>query len=166
MQANSTLMIRNLSNKCCNEINHSLPLNFSFDKNVHLCPTKWQQSTIGDVDVKLAAKLTDEYLMNASKYLEKIQDEPRYFNPSFVLAVLQDLFTSVNNVARPETKSSFIFTPEYKVDIGIIVCAYAIDVFKKATKKLEDENDPISRLSRYKNVSLTTFKNAYIPKCQ
>ena len=166
LQANSTLMIRNLSNKCCNEINHSLPLNFSFDKNVHLCPTKWQQSTIGDVDVKLAAKLTDEYLMNASKYLEKIQDEPRYFNPSFVLAVLQDLFTSVNNVARPETKSSFIFTPEYKVDIGIIVCAYAIDVFKKATKKLEDENDPISRLSRYKNVSLTTFKNAYIPKCQ
>ena len=161
MQANSTLMIRNLSNKCFSEINYSLQLNFSIDKSAHLYPTKWQKLTIRDADVQLAAKLTDEYLINASKYLEEIQDEPRYFNPSFVFAVLCDLFASVNNVARPETNSSFIFTPEYKVDIGITVCAYAIDIFKEATKKLKEENDPISKLSRYKSVFLTTFKNAY-----
>jgi len=41
------------------------------------------------------------------------------------------------------------------------VCAYAIDIFKEATKKLKEENDPISKLSRYKSVFLTTFKNAY-----
>ena len=160
LQTHSSLIIRNLSNKCFSQINHSL--NFNIDNEVHLSPTKWCNFTsIGDLDAQLAAKLTDNYLSNAHEYLDKIQEESKHFNPSFVYAVLQDLFNSVDDVTRPEVKSNFVFTPEYKVDIGLMVCAYALNVFKETTKKLKQENNPILKLNREKDVFLLKFKNVY-----
>ena len=160
LHAYSSLIIRNLSNKCFSQINHSLK--FSIDKEVHLNPTKWCTFTsITDVDIQLAAKFTEDYLIKSREYLDEIRDESKHFNPSFVYAVLQNLFVSVDEITRPEIKSNFVFTPEYKVDIGLVVCAYALDVFKEITKKHKQENDPTSVLSREKDFFLTKFKNVY-----
>ena len=157
LQAHSSLIIRNLSNKCFSQINHSL--SFNIDKNVHLNPTRW--CSIEDLDVQLPAKLTDKYLSDAREYLDGIRDESKHFNPSFVYAVLQDLLISVDDVTRPEVKGNFVFTPQYKVDVGLVVCAHALDVFKETTKKLKQENDPIFKLNTEKDVFLVKFKNVY-----
>ena len=163
LQPYSSLIIRNLSNKCFSQVNYSL--NFSIDKEVHLNPKWCEFTSVRDVDAQLAAKFTEDYLGKACEHLDVIRDESKYFNPSFVYAVyavLQELFTSVDDVTGPETKSNFVFTPEYKVDIGLVVCAYALDVFKEITKKHRQENDPISWLLNIaKDVILTEFKNVY-----
>lgn len=82
-------------------------------------------------------------------------------NPSYVYAVLQDLFKSVDDLTKSEIKTNFVFTPEYKVGIGLVVCAYALDVFKEVSKKLKQANDPILEFNKERNICLTIFKSKY-----
>jgi len=75
--------------------------------------------------------------------------------------MLKDLFSKVGELNIPETKSRFVFTPEYKVDLALVACSSACDVFKKTTKKAKDDSDPKIRLNKLKSTFLTKFKDHY-----
>ena len=60
-----------------------------------------------------------------------------------------------------EKKTKFKFTAEYKVDMALVVCAYASAVFKETTEKIEKDNNPVAKLNKMKNDFMTKFKNKY-----
>lgn len=73
LQPYSTLLVCNLSKKPLDQRSVCVSLKFDVDKN-HLNPTKLHKLTsIGDVDVQLAAKLTESYLLKAYEYLDELQ---------------------------------------------------------------------------------------------
>ena len=155
LQPYSYLIIRKLSHKPL----QSSPLKFSFNKELHLNPAKGHEFT--NEDVQLAIKCTEEYLIKAYAHLDEIKSELKHCNPSFVYVILQDLFRSVDDVGKLKIKHKFVFTPEYKVDIGLVVCAYAQDVFKETTEKLKQNNNAILKLNNGKNICLAVFKSKY-----
>ena len=155
LQPYSYLIIRKLSHKPL----QSSPLKFSFNKELHLNPAKGHKFT--NEDVQLANKCTEEYLIKAYAHLDEIKSELKHFNPSFVYVILQDLFRSVDDAGKFKIKHKFVFTPEYKVDIGLVVCAYAQDVFKETTEKLKQNNNAILKLNNGKSICLAVFKSKY-----
>ena len=112
-------------------------------------------------DIVTAENLTNEYLIKAREYLNAIIRESKPFNPSFVYELLRDLITSIDDVAKTEKKSSFTFTPEYKVDMALVYCTYALNVFKQVMRKIKVDNDPITKLNELKSTFFTNFKDEY-----
>ena len=165
MEADDPLVIRKLTEKSFGERTKSCSLELNIDKEIHLIISskKWYSGFMGsgNSDVQSADKFTKECLSNACEYLDKIKHELKLFNPSFVQKVLRDLFTSINDLMESEKKSKFKFTAEYKVDMALVVSAYASAVFKETTKKIEKDNNPVSKLNKMKNNFMTKFINKY-----
>ena len=163
LPAEETLIISKLSDKPFNKRKSSLALN-DLNKDIHhyLSSTKWCGfKSIGNIDVQLAVQLSEKFLTKAHKYLDGVRGELKPFNPSFVYAVLQDLLSSVDDLRKPEKKSNFVFTPEYKVDMALSVCIYALSVFKEITQITKEENNPVLNFSKKKNIYLTDFIQRY-----
>ena len=159
LQVDDTLIISKLTEKPFNTRHSSLTLD-DLNKKVHqyLSSTRWHGfKPIGNSDVQHAAQLTENYLTKARKCLDKAQDELKPFNPSFVFVVLQDLLNSINELTKPEKKSNFVFTPEYKVDMALTVCVYASDVFKEITKIIKKDEDPIEHFDKNKDIYFDDF---------
>ena len=167
MVANDPLIIRRLTEKSFDERTKNCSLELKVDKEIHLIisPKKWYSGSIvigsGNGDVQLAEDFTKERLSKAHEYLIKIKHELKLFNPSFVQKILQDLFASLKNLMEPEKKSKFKFTAEYKVDMALVVCAYASAVFKETTEKIKKDNNPVVKLNEMKNDFMIKFKNKY-----
>ena len=167
MVADDPLIIRRLTEKSFDERTKNCSLELKVDKEIHLIisPKKWYSGSIvigsGNSDVQLAEYFTKERLSKAHEYLIKIKHELKLFNPSFVQKILQDLFASLKNLMEPEKKSKFKFTTEYKVDMALVVCAYASAVFKETTKKIKKDNNPVVKLNEMKNDFMIKFKNKY-----
>ena len=165
MEADDPLIIRKLTEKALDERTKRCSLELKVNKEIHLMISskKWYSSLMGsgNSDVQLADKFTKERLSKAREYLDKIKHELKLFNPSIVQKVLRDLFTSLNDLMEPEKKSKFKFTNEYKVDMALVVCAYASAVFKETTEKIKKDNNPVARLNKMKNDFMIKFKNKY-----
>ena len=161
MVADDPLIISKLTKKPFDERTKSGSLKLKIDKEIHLLSSKWYSSFMGggNSDVKLADEFTKERLLKAREYLGKIKQDSKLFNPSFVQELLQDLFTSLKDLT--EKKSKFKFTAEYKVDMALVVCAYASAVFKETTERIKKDNDPVARLNKMKNDFMIKFKNKY-----
>ena len=156
LQAQDQMIIRKLSDKPLNQ--RSSLLEFTIDRKLHLTS---KSKKVDDNDVQKATQYTKDILHTAQTYLDDVENKLKPFNPSFTYEVLRTLFSSVDDITDPEKKSKCTFTPEFKVDIGIVVCAYASKVFKRTTKKIEKENDPVLKLNEEKEIWLTKFKNKY-----
>ena len=160
LQASDHLIIKKLTDMPLKQ--RSCSLKFEIDKKTHLSSTKWLGfKSIESDDVYLAAQLTEGYLNEISEYLSSIKRGPKPFSSSYVYEMLKDLFSRVNELSAPEKHSKFVFTPEYKVDLALVACAYACDVFKQTTKEVKDKNDPMMQLNRLKGTFLNSFKDMY-----
>jgi len=156
-QINDQLLVSKLLAEAFNE--RSCKLQFLIDKDVHLRSTRWLSfGSLGNNDVELAKELTEEYLNTARECLNRIEIELKPFTSSFACDVLKDLFKSLDDVMKSQKKSGFVFTPEYKVDLSLLICACTSDVFKRTRRKLKD-GDPIIKLNEIKVVFLNTFKD-------
>ena len=139
----------------------SLSLALKVDEKIHLSSTKWfGYKPLRNDDVLTATKLTEEYFIKAREYLNTIKAKSMQFNSGHVYKLLKDLNSSVEDLMNQE-KSIFTFTSEYKVDMALAVCAYALDVFKQTTKKIKVDNDPIAKLNGLKDTFLTNFEDEY-----
>ena len=156
LPADDPMIIHKLSDKPLNQ--RSSSLEFSIDKKLHLTS---KGKKVDDSDVQKATHYTKDILGEANKYLHDIQSSLKPFSPSLVYEVLRTLFSLVDDVADPKKKSKYTFTPEYKVEIGLVVCAHASKIFKQTTKKIKQENDPVQKLNTKKDAWLTNFKNMY-----
>ena len=155
-----TQVIEKLTHQPLNK--RTISLTLKVNKKFHLSSTKWYgYKPLGHHDVLTAEKLTEKYLFEAREYLDTIKRESKPFNPSLVYELLRDLNNSIDDVAKTETKSSFTFTPEYKVDMALVHCTYALNVFKEAMRKIKADNDPITKLNELKSTFFTNFKDEY-----
>ena len=150
------LLKKPLSERC-------LSLTLIVDKKAHLSSTKWYgYKPISHDDVVKATKLTEEYLFKAREYLDKIEKDSEPFNGgALVYKLLLDLITCIDDLTKKESNSSFTFTYTYKVEMALVECAYALNVFKKTVRKIETENNPITKLNNLKSTFFTNFKDEY-----
>ena len=58
--------------------------------------------------------------------------------------MLKDLFIAGDELSAPEKKSSSC------QNLALVACSCACDVFKQATKKVKNDNEPIIRLNGLK----------------
>ena len=151
LPASDALIIEKLSSQPLNSRSSSLTL--TVDEKVHLRSVK--RLRFVPLNTMDATELTKRYLTEAQKYLDKIQVEN--FNSTLVYKLLRDLISSVEG----SKNTKFTFTPEYKVDLALVVCAYALDVFKQIMRKIKVDNDPMAKLHTLKNTFFTGFKNEY-----
>ena len=124
-------------------------LQFVVNKDLHLSPTKWCGLVcIGQNEVNAAEKLTKKYISNAHAYLDSIC--MKLFNLAFIYKMLNDLFNSINSLKDSSKCSKFIFTPDYKIDISLVLCSFAYNMFKEAKDIMKKENDPTEILDTLK----------------
>ena len=163
LPADEKLIICKLSSKPFNERSSTLPFADLHKNNQrYLSSTKWYGfKSIGNSEAQLAVQLTETFLTMAHKYLDEVRSKLKPFNPSFVYAVLQDLLSSVDDLTKPEKKSNFVFTSEYKVDMALSLCVYASNVFKQITQIIREDNDPVLNLNKKKDIYLKNFIQIY-----
>ena len=128
-------------------------------KDTHLKSTRWFGLDIGRDEVHKAQELTTTYITCARKYLESVKNE--VFNSTFAYKMLKDLFDSIKSLKNPKENSKFVFTPEYKIDISLVLCSFAFHMFKKSMNLISKKNDPIKKLEALKETFRTTFENLY-----
>ena len=159
LQSNDAMIIQKLSKKPFNERSSSLTLDdLNTEIHQYLSSTKWFGfKSIGNSEVQLATEHIQNHLAKARKYLDEVRAKIKPFNPSFVYVALQDLLTSVDDLTKPEKKSNFVFTPDYKIDMAILVCVYASDVFKETTQIIKQDNDPVLIFNKKKDMYLNNF---------
>jgi len=157
MQASDHLVISKLTDNPLNQRSRSLKLDI--DETVHLNSTRWRgfkSIKVDNDDVH-----SERYLTRVCDYLKLIKNESKPFNPSYIYEMVKDFFIAVDELSASEKKSRFVFTPEYKVDLALVACSCACDVFKQTTKKVKNDNDPITRLNGLKSTFLKNFKDLY-----
>ena len=163
LPADEKLIISKLTSKPFDERSSTFPLaDLHKDNQRYLSSTKWYGfKSIGNSEAQLAVQLTETFLTKAHKYLDEVRSKLKPFNLSFVYAVLQDLLSFVDDLTKPEKKSNFVFTSDYKVDMALSVCVHASNVFKQITQIIREDNDPVLNFNKKKDIYLKDFMQRY-----
>ena len=141
---------------------HGLQGTWMFKKVAKGCD--WMQKNvfrITDPYQNEAQVITDAIFDEAKQCLEDIKDMKTNFNEAYTLDLLQRL----EKVIKEKSKSAaehFTFTRQYRIDVYLTACGYAVEVFEKMAKDFKEQNDP--KIYLKKNVRgplFTKFKNQY-----
>ena len=105
-----------------------------------------------------AETLTSLFLAKAQHYLDNKKN--KNFNTGFSEELLMLLRQSIEQAEKHHKE--FTFTPQYRVDIALTVCGYALNVFEKMAENFRKKNDPVEYLNREMKTSfLNLFKAQY-----
>ena len=110
-------------------------------------------------DVQEANRLSNDFLSTARQQLEEWETTKTHFEKNLVIKIINELFTAIDEIDKQTT--NFIFTSEYKVEMGIIICTDCYMVFKRIMKIVKQESDPIEKLNGLKGTFFTNFKSQY-----
>ena len=106
--------------------------------------------------VRIAQQKTDEILKQVEEYLEAKQN--MNFHPIFTNQILRDLVSAVEEFKSED----FAFTEDYKVDVALTACGYALRKFENMVEAFKKKNDPVEYLKReMKESLLKVFKDRY-----
>ena len=86
-----------------------------------------------------ARQETESILKEVEDYLTKKRHSDENFNPNFTTELLLDLLHNVGKVKSDQ----YQFTAEYKVDLALTACGYAIHIFEGMEKAFREKHDPI-----------------------
>ena len=104
----------------------------------------------------LAEKETADILSEVERYLNDIST--RDFHPSFTDDILHTLNSKINNFKSKD----FTFTEEYKIDMALTACGYALRRFQEMVTRFREAHNPVKRFERdEKEKYLELFKNKY-----
>ena len=103
----------------------------------------------------LAEKETSHYLHEVEKYLMSKRNKD--YNPSFITEIIILL---QENVERFRC-DMFEFTLEYRMDLTLTACGYALRVFQQMAEIYRDENDAVKCLEREKLQYFNDFCDEY-----
>ena len=145
------------------------PLKLKIESKLHMKPpqtmTYLKTTCLGramgykwsELSLCLAQTTTDHILEQVGKYLVEKKNEN--FNPGFTNELLRSLFEEVGKFRS----DYFMFTPEYKVDIALTACGYALRKFEKMAEAFIKKIDPVEYLERVmREHFLLLFKNQYL----
>ena len=148
------LVIKKLSDAPLNKRSSSLQLTINKNCHLHLLV----EHRIDENDLQVAQSLTANYLQNASCYFKAFQFDSRPFSLYSIHGILNQFMQAVNEFASKK----FVFTSEYKVDLALVLCAYAYDVSEKAIKvNIEEDRKVFQKLNQLKTDCLDKVKNVY-----
>ena len=117
---------------------------------------------VDQTDLRLEAqRITDCVLDEAKKYVDETCKRDTDFNEVFIHQLLHLLDTRITKEAANAAKH-FTFLPEYRLDVYLKACGYAIKEFKKMADSFRERRDPLVYLERHiKGPQFTRFKNQH-----
>ena len=123
--------------------------------------TRFKSAVFGkdSKDVKDASHRTEEYLHNAREKIDEAVCTLQDYDQNVVDDILTNLVTSINK--QNEKNKAYKFTPEYHVDICIVVASYAAKEMIKMVKNLRIQNDPIESLNKLKPIFFRAFESKF-----
>ena len=118
---------------------------------------KWSEKCL-----LLAQEITDEILEKVHVYLTEKRNGN--YNPMFtneLLHILSEEIDTFNSRA-----SDFKFTPDYRVDIAMTACGYALKKFEQMEESYRKKLDPVEYLGEMRGRFLELFKHLYLQVAQ
>ena len=108
LQASDHLVIKELTTTPLNKRSCSLKLDI--DKTTLLSSTKWWGiKPIDNDNVRSATQLTEGYLNKISEYLSSVKKDSKSFSSSHIYEMLNDLFSTADELSAPEKKKQVCF---------------------------------------------------------
>ena len=112
-------------------------------------------------DLQPVYNLTSRIFDVAREHLEKKIAEKHNFHPGLIV----DLLQLVDNMIDEESKKfedTITFTSQYRIDVFLVVCGYALPVFQKMVESFRERTDPRMHLERnVKHILLRQFIDQY-----
>ena len=108
----------------------------------------------------LAETQTAQFLKEVEKYLKGKQKKD--YNPSFVTEILKILQECIDNF----TNDTFGFTIEYRMDLSLTACGYALKTFKDMAESYRNEHDTVKCLEKEKARYFQDFYDKYSKAAQ
>ena len=106
---------------------------------------------------------TETFFQKVETYLDGKRNQN--FTQAFSHELLMNLFQSIAYAQKNHPE--FNFTPEYKVDVALLVCGYALPKFEEMEELFRKNNDPVEYLEReMKTPFLRLFKSQYYQTAQ
>ena len=106
----------------------------------------------------LAEAETTHYLREVQKYLMSKQNKD--YNPSFITEIIILLQENVDKFSS----DIFEFTLEYRMDLTLTACGYALIKFKQMAERYRCENDAVKCLEREKLQYFNDFCDEYFQR--
>ena len=103
----------------------------------------------------LAETQTAQFLKEVEKYLKSKQKKD--YNPSFVTEILKILQECIDNFKN----DTFEFTIEYRMELSLTACGYAVTKFKDMARRYRNEHDPVKCLEKEKVRYFQDFYDKY-----
>ena len=123
--------------------------------------TEWIMSFIETEQWRnLAETQTAQFLKEVEKYLKSKQKKD--YNPSFVTEILKILQECIDDFKN----DTFGFTPEYRMDLSLTACGYAVTKFKDMAESYRNEHDPVKCLEKEKARYFQDFYDKYSKAAQ
>ena len=117
-------------------------------------------SEINDLQ-KTAKLITEKVFSIVDNFLENLQND--YFDPSYTYQLLDTLTKSISEQSAVADNPSVDFTLEYRIDMSLTACGYAVEQFSRMVETFRKENNPLLCLEREEKVTLfNIFKNHYL----
>ena len=119
----------------------------------------WQRMFV-KANTKKAQDITDEILEKARSHLQSITDLETDFNSAFTLELLRELDDEIEK--HTSECKDVTFTQQYKLDLSLSVCSYAVVEFEKMAESFRKKNNPrLYMETENKGPLFTIFKNQY-----
>ena len=158
----NTVVIQKLTKKPLQE--WGSPFKLIVDSNLHIKPVHTLRrvgramgfSALPEGALHVAQTTTNDTLKQVREYLMGKQNEN--FNPGFTNELLRSLFEEIDKLHSDDFK----FTSEYKVDMALTACGYALRKFEQMVEAFKKKIDPVEYLEReMRERLLMVFKNQY-----
>jgi hypothetical protein len=108
-----------------------------------------------------AQKITDNLFDEAVEYLESTKKSRTDYNDAYTHDLLYKLKKSIEEKSSANAEH-FSFTRQYRIEIFLAACGYAVAQFEDMAKAFRLQNDPREHLEEYEREPLfTRFKNQY-----
>ena len=116
---------------------------------------------ITDPRKREAQSITNEVFELAMKYLDDKVREETNFNKAYTSELLLKLEAKINQRSA-KFSSDFAFTQQYRIDVFLRVCGYAVGRFEEMAEAFRERNNPRVYLERkLKEPLFTKFKAQY-----
>ena len=111
-----------------------------------------------------AQEVTAKIMSAARHHLDSIKSKEIAFNNAFVDDLLKHVKETMKTCFNHKDRK-INFTSDYKLDIYITVCSYAVGVFEKMAQRFEEKTDPRLYLEKNEKSPLYTVYKQLIINC-
>ena len=111
-----------------------------------------------DIAGKHAQKSSDDFFVKAKDAFRKIKKDFHNFDRSYAYDLLKEFVDNINSYNKTQ---SYIFTPEYIVDMALAFASYMTAEFIKLMNEVRMTHDPMASFKRLRETYLNTFLDQY-----